>query len=230
MKVTSSAALLTVAILMLCCLDGEKEMKPEKKHADTVKLPEPSLEGEMSVEEAIKNRRSRRKYRNEALTLKELSQLLWAAQGITGGTEYYRAAPSAGATNPLEIYIVAGNVEGLADGVYHYNPKDNTLELKIEGDLRESLYNYALRQDCVRDAPIDLIFTAVYERTTSRYGDRGVMYVHMEVGHAAQNVYLQAESLNLGTVVVGAFNNNGIKELLNLSKEEPLYIMPVGRV
>ncbi len=196
---------------------------------DIIRLPQPSLKGNMSVEEAIKIRRSRRNYKNEALDLREVSQLLWAAQGITGNAQYYKSAPSAGATDPIEVYIITGNVRNLENGVYHYNPLENTITLKIPGDLRDDLCNAALNQGCVRDASVDILITAVYERTTSRYGGRGIRYVYMEVGHVAQNVYLQAESLNLSTVVVGAFDDNMIKRLLNLSNEEPLYIMPVGK-
>jgi len=207
-----------------------KDNNKMMKNQDLIKLPEPRYESDTCVEEAILRRRSVRSYRDEALSLKEISQILWAAQGITEKRGYKRAAPSAGATYPLEIYVVVGKLEGIAPGIYHYIPKEHSLKRTISGDYRKRLADAALGQSFVEDAPIDLVFCAVYERTTSRYGERGIKYVHMEVGHAAQNVYLQCQSLDLGTVVVGAFDDNKIKKILNLEKEEPLYVMPVGRI
>lgn len=194
-----------------------------------IKLPEPSYTGNISVETALSKRRSIRDYSGENLTLDEVSQLLWAAQGITapwGG----RTAPSAGALYPLELYIVVGDVEGIDKGVYKYNREEHELEKVKEGDIRAELADAAIGQACIRDAAIDIVFTAVYERTTRKYGERGIRYVHMEAGHAAQNVYLQAVSLDLGTVVIGAFIDDRVKELVNAGEQEKtLYIMPVGR-
>jgi len=194
-----------------------------------IKLPEPRYNSDVSVEEALLKRRSVRDYTGEPLKLWEVGQLLWAAQGITadwGG----RTAPSAGATYPLETYLVVGDVEGLGKGVYKYNPHQHELRRVLDGDKRAELAAAALGQGWVREGAVDIVFTAVYERTTGRYGERGIMYVHMEVGHAAQNVYLQAEALNLGTVVIGAFYDDQVKRVLNLPDDEhPLYIMPVGR-
>jgi len=197
---------------------------------DTIILPEPRNSGGISVEEALLERRSIRNYKNEALTLAEISQLLWAAQGIThpGG---YRTAPSAGALYPLEVYVVAGNVEGLQAGIYKYRPQGHELKKVAEGDVRAELCAAALDQECIEDGAAVLVFAAVYERTTGKYGERGVRYVHMEVGHAAQNVHLQAVSLGLGTVVVGAFDDGGVEKLLQMQDDErALCIMPVGRV
>lgn len=194
-----------------------------------IKLPEPSYTGNISVETALSKRRSIRDYSGENLTLEEVSQLLWAAQGITapwGG----RTAPSAGALYPLELYIVVGDVEGIDKGVYKYSREEHELEKVKEGDIRAELADAAIGQACIRDAAIDIVFTAVYERTTRKYGERGIRYVHMEAGHAAQNVYLQAVSLDLGTVVIGAFIDDRVKELVNAGEQEKtLYIMPVGR-
>ncbi len=193
-----------------------------------IKLPEPKHSGEVSVEEAIKSRRSVRNFTNEPITIEELSQLLWAAQGITGKSRG-RAAPSAGATYPLELYAVVEKVSGLDPGIYHYLPKENALECLMNGNISRALSAGALNQPSVRDAAVNLVFSAVYERTTGRYGDRGIRYVHIDVGHASGNVYLQCQSLGLGTVAVGAFDDENIKEALKLSKEETaLYIMPVG--
>jgi SagB-type dehydrogenase family enzyme len=183
----------------------------------------------MSVEEALSLRRSQRSYRPEPLSVDEVAQLLWAAQGITD-PRGYRTAPSAGALYPLELYLVCGWVNGLEPAIYRYAPHDHALSLVAPGDVRDALANAALGQSMVRDAAIDLVFTAVYERTTGRYGARGHQYVHMEVGHAGQNVHLQAVALGLGTVVVGAFHDATVHRLLQLPKDEtPLYIMPVSR-
>jgi len=193
-------------------------------------LPEPRYDSDVSVEEALLKRRSVRDYTSQALTLQEISQLLWAAQGITdpGG---YRAAPSAGATYPLELYVVVGNVEGVTQGIYQYEPETHQMLKVVDGDKREALAVAAVDQEWVAQGAIDIVITAIYERTTGRYGQRGIRYVDMEAGHAAQNVYLQAVALNLGTVVIGAFHDNQVAEILKLSDNEtPLYIMPVGKI
>lgn len=198
--------------------------------ANIITLPEPNCDGEISIENAILNRRSIRDYLNEPLTLTDVSHLLWAAQGITesGG---YRAAPSGGALYPLEVYLVAGNVMNLLKGIYRYRPLGHEMIKVADGDIRNELASAALEQGCVRRGAVSIVVSAVYERMTRKYGQRGVQYVHMEVGHAAQNIYLQAISLNLGTVVVGAFYDDEVKTVLKMPEEEhPLCIMPIGRV
>jgi SagB-type dehydrogenase family enzyme len=142
----------------------------------------------------------------------------------------FRTAPSAGALYPLEVYIVAGNVSGLPAGVYKYKHKGHELLRISAGDKRKELCRAALGQEAIKDAGAVMVFTVVYERTTVKYGERGKRYVYMETGHAAQNVYLEAESLNLGTVAIGAFTDSEVKKVLNLpEKEEPLYLMPIGK-
>ena len=198
----------------------------------SVRLPLPRHRGEVSLEEAIFKRRSIRSYRDEPLTLEEVSQLLWSAggktiDGITGAT---RAYPSAGGIYPLEIYLVAGSVKGLTKGIYRYRWQDHTIILVKEGDFRKQLMWAALGQRMIANAPVSLVFTAVYSRTTRRYGKRGkTRYVPMDMGGAGQNVHLQAEALGLGTVIIGAFRDGAVKEILGVEKEEPLYIMPVGK-
>lgn len=193
------------------------------------KLPEPKYDSDVSLEESLVKRRSVRDYSGEPLKLEEISQLLWAAQGVTvdwGG----RTAPSAGALYPLEVYVVVGDVKGLDAGVYRYDPVRHELAMTAKGDIRSRLADLALGQDSVKDGAIDLVFTAVYKKTTWKYGDRGIRYVHMEIGHAAQNVCLQATAMGLGAVTVGAFYDDKIDRLLNLPKgEETLYIIPVGK-
>ncbi len=194
-----------------------------------VRLPQPAHDGKFSVESALLARRSIRDYREAPLELKEAAQLLWAAQGRNrpGG---YRTCPSAGALYPLELHLVAGNVEGLGPGSYRYDPGKHLLTKSLAVDLRRPLAGAALGQSMMVRAPATLVISAVFERVTGKYGRRGLRYVFMEAGHAAQNVCLQAVSLNLGTVVIGAFHDERVKEILGLEKEEePLYLMPVGR-
>ncbi|MCL6472762.1 MAG: SagB/ThcOx family dehydrogenase [Firmicutes bacterium] len=199
-------------------------------NSDVVKLPEFRYSGGISVEEALLRRRSYRRYKDEPLTLAEVGQLLWAAQGITRPEKGFRTAPSAGALFPLEIYLVAGNVNHLPKGVYKYKPRGHEIIKTIDGDLRDKLVGAALGQSFIANAPISIVIAAVYERTTSRYGKRGIRYVYMDAGLAAENVYLQAVP-NLGTVFVGAFDDDAVKSLLKLPDGEyPLCILPVGRV
>jgi SagB-type dehydrogenase family enzyme len=193
------------------------------------KLPDPKNRGIVSLEESIAKRRSAREYDNTPLSLEDVSQLLWAAQGITAHWGA-RTAPSAGALYPLEVIVVVGNVIDLPPGGYRYDPKGHELAGIAVGDLRPQLASAALGQSAVRNAAIDVVFTAVYQRTTRKYGDRGVQYVHMEAGHAAQNLCLQAIALGLGTVPIGAFDDEQVGRLLNLPKDErPLYLIPVGK-
>jgi SagB-type dehydrogenase family enzyme len=222
-----------VIILAMARFADKKQGNLEGAYAAgglTVKLPIPHTSGKVSVEEALALRRSVREYANEPLTLDEVSQLLWSAQGVNaewGG----RTAPSAGATYPLETYLVAGEVSNLKPGVYHYLPHNHSLEPMIDGDVRDKLADAALRQTWVAKAPVSIVFAADYVRTTRVYGERGRQYVHMEAGHAAENVYLQCASLGCGTVAVGAFDDESVKEVLQIpAGQEPLYIMPVGKV
>jgi len=201
-----------------------------------IKLPAPILKGTITVEEALAKRRSVRNYTNKPLTVKEVSQILWAAYGITkpstilkhqGGL---RTAPSAGAIYPLELYIVAGNITGLKPGIYKYKPETNELLLLSEGDKRQALYNASYQQDMILNAPASIVYSAVFEQTTQRYGQRGrERYVCMDLGHSAENVYLQAIALGLGTCAVGSFSDNDVKLVVGMpQQEEPLYIMPIG--
>lgn len=215
--------------------DLEKWLAPldpaggEAPEATAVELPAPRPEGGVSVEGALAGRRSVRSYSGEPLSLAEAAQLLWAAQGITG-PDGKRAAPSAGALYPLEIYLAAGAVEGLAAGVYRYRPAHHDLVPVEPGDHRAELAAAAGGQRWVRSAAAVLVVAAVYERTAVKYGRRASRYVHMEVGAAAENVYLQAGALGLGTVAVGAFDDGAVARALGLPPEqEPLLLLPVGR-
>ncbi|WP_337866714.1 SagB/ThcOx family dehydrogenase [Ignavibacterium sp.] len=220
----------------ICCLfllpqPMSDDSEPIKFIHNKLKLPKPKYESNTPIEKALLERRSVREYKDEPLTLSELSQLLWAAQGITEPGKGFRTAPSAGALYPLEVYLVVGNVKGLASGVYKYRPLEHEIAKVRDGDVRNELTAAALGQSWVGEGSIVIVFSAVYERTTRKYGDRGIKYVHMEVGHTAQNVWLQAVSLNLGTVVIGAFKDNEVSSILNIpDKEKPLCIMPVGKI
>ncbi|UCC94882.1 MAG: SagB/ThcOx family dehydrogenase [Candidatus Omnitrophota bacterium] len=197
----------------------------------TIKLPSPRLESTVSVERAIFQRKSIRAYGDGPLTLQEVSQLLWAGGGVTidGISGPTRAYPSAGGLYPLEIYLVAGKVKGLAPGIYQYHWKEHSVVLVSQKDVRGELSRAAFGQKMIQHAPVSLVFTAVYRRS-ARYGERGkIRYVPMDMGGAGQNIHLQAEALGLGTVIVGAFDDDGVKKILGIGHEEPLYIMPVGR-
>jgi len=198
-------------------------------HADPIKLPEPKYDGKVCVERALLERRSVRDYVNEPLSLSEVSQLLWAAQGLTDPAGY-RTAPSAGALYPLEVYLVAGKVASLSAGVYRYRPRGHELVAVAEGDKRPELCAAALGQTALRQAPVTVVLAAIYGRTTRKYRERGIRYVHMEAGHVAQNIGLQAVSLDLGSLVIGAFGDAEVKKVMVLpEEEEPLYLIPIGK-
>jgi SagB-type dehydrogenase family enzyme len=195
----------------------------------TILLPEPAPDSGISVEEAIETRRSIRTFASESISLAELARLLHSAQGIT--SDYgFRAAPSAGATFPLSILVIAEKVDSLEAGIYAYEPSNESLTAIRMGCFLDELSEAALGQTCVRNSPLVIAIIAEYSITTSVYGNRGRTYVHMEAGHVSQNIYLQCTALGLGTVAVGAFSDNAISEILNLAENEtPLYLMPVGR-
>jgi SagB-type dehydrogenase family enzyme len=193
-------------------------------------LPAATLKGGHSLEHVLARRRSVREFGPGRLTRHEVGQLLWAAQGITAPAGL-RTAPSAGALFPLELHVVAGDVGDLEPGIYHYQPAAHALALGAAGDHRADLSAAALGQECVASAPAVIVVTAIYARTTGTYGERGRRYVHMEVGHVAQNLCLQATALGLGTVVVGAFDDRAIHRAARLpARQEPLMLLPVGRL
>lgn len=186
-----------------------------------LKVEEADKRGVVSLEEAIARRESRRAFKRTKLTRKQLSQLLWA----TGN------APSAGATYPLDLYVVIGQdcVEEVDAGVYLYHSAKGYLTQVRTGDIRAGLAVACLRQMFIAEAPVSFVIAAEYERTTRVYGERGVRYVLMEVGHVAQNIYLQSETLGLATVAIGAFDDGEVARVANLPrKHRPLYVMPVG--
>lgn len=192
-------------------------------------LPEPDYSG-ISVEEAIKWRRSVREYNRENITLEEMSLLLWAGQGITS-ERGMRAAPSAGALYPVELYVVPNRVDGVYCGIYKYIPEEHKLVLVQEGGFRDEVAEAALGQECVRNAAAIIIMTSVRERTAVKYGERSDLYIAMEAGHISENILLEAVSLGLGAVPVGGFSTEEMDEVLGVKEgERSLYLVAVGKV
>lgn len=203
---------------------GEEEDKTKNNmRGEEIMLPQPELESDISLEEALNSRRSVRNFSSKELSLNQISQILWAAQGITQESTGFRTSPSAGALYPLEIFLLK------SDGVFHYIPDGHKIIKLNLDDLRPDLVQGVLFQGFVADAPVNIIITAVYERTTAKYGNRGIRYVHLEAGHSCQNILLQAVALGLGAVPVGAFDDSYIQDLLDLPQDYiPLYIIPIG--
>ncbi|MBU0702589.1 MAG: SagB/ThcOx family dehydrogenase, partial [Chloroflexi bacterium] len=189
-----------------------------------ITLPQPRTSSDVSLEATIARRRSTRRFSSASLTLEQIGQLLWAAQGITGNKDVLRAAPSAGACHPLIFYVCRD------DGVWRYHPQDHSLTRHLEQDVRGDLMAASWRQKFIAEAPCVFAISGIFERTTQRYGERGqLLYVPMDVGHAAQNLLLQAVALGLASVPVGAFDDATVKKVLALpGQEEPLYLLPVG--
>jgi len=197
----------------------------------TIELPEPERSGEISIEESLQQRRSVREYASTPLSLMEIGQLAWSAQGITDPGRGFRTAPSAGATFPMELYFMITGTDNATDGVYRYRPDDHALVLITDSDLRQDLQGVALGQESITAAPVVLVITGVLSRIEPRYRDRAMRYMYMEAGHVAQNVYLQSVPLDIGTVVIGAFSDDGVSDVMDLDDGEyPLYIMPIGKL
>jgi SagB-type dehydrogenase family enzyme len=182
----------------------------------------PDINKDNLLTNLLLQRKSARSYSHKSIRLDQISALLWSCQGINKHNR--RTAPSAGALYPLEIYWADH------EKFSHYHPHTHELDRLIEGDLRSELARAALAQEFIAEAPATLIITAVYERVTSKYGQtRGVRYVDMEAGHAAQNVLLQATAEGLASVPVGAFEDEQVSKVLKLpSKHIPLYLLPIG--
>ncbi|MBN2209279.1 MAG: SagB/ThcOx family dehydrogenase [Candidatus Coatesbacteria bacterium] len=197
-----------------------------------VKLPAPSLKGTLSVEEAIKHRRTIRSFADRPLTLAQLSQLLWAAQGITDDAHgFKRAVPSAGATYPIEIYVACGeqSVKGLAAGVWRFSASEHSISKVKPEDQRAELARDSVSQMWAAAAPVTFAIVCEYSRTAGKYGERAAKYVHYEAGNVSQNVFLQCEALGLSAGIIGAFNDDEVSAALGLPKAfEPLLLMPVG--
>ena len=220
--VVTLGALVLVAGGIAC--GSQATVAPVTSAAERVPpFPTPRLDGQKSLESLLATRRSVREFKDTPLTVPEMGQLLWAAQGVTN-SRGFRTAPSAGALYPLELYVAT------AEGTFHYQPPSHSLTVMGQDDARTSLYNAALRQEAVQQAPAVFVVTVVYQRTVQKYGEeRSPRYVHLEAGHAAQNLLLQAVALDLGAVPIGAFDDEGVQEALGLPGDhQPLYLIPVG--
>lgn len=224
-KIMGIGLVLAALLAAGCAAERTVPPPPASPMSDSVTLialPTPRPQGRLSLEETLAQRRSVREYTPRLLTREETGQLLWAAQGITS-ERGFRTAPSAGALYPLEVYLV------LPEGVYHYLPEEHQLNLVKGGDVRPALRDAAVGQEPVSDAPAVFVIAGVYARTAAKYGDRAERYVHLEAGHAAQNLLLQAVSLGLGGVSIGAFYDEPVRDIVGMGADEtPLYLIPVG--
>ena len=201
---------------------------PGKKR---IELPTPEYRG-ISVEDAIRKRRSIRNYSDDPMTMKHLSQLLFAAQGITGKMygQPLRSAPSAGALYPFEVYVVVNSVEGLSQGIYHFDVRQHALVQLKSGDFSGKITSAGLDQEMLGEADVVFVLSAIFNRTRHKYGERGFRYVYMEAGHISQNIYLQAVSLGLASVAVGAFLDKKVNDLIEVDgkTEAVIYLHAVG--
>jgi len=199
--------------------------------AKKIQLPKPDYKG-VSVEEAIKQRRSIRNYSKKPLTKTQLSQLLFSAQGVTNKIydKALRTAPSAGALYPFEVYVVVNNVEEVPQGIYHYSVLDHALELVKAGDFRDKITDAGLKQEMLGEAGVTFILSSIFDRVRTKYGERGYRYAYMEAGHISQNLYLQSVSLGLGSVCAGAFLDEKVNQLIDVDgeKEAVIYLHAVG--
>ena len=221
------------AFWFVSSLSPRKAVGKENKESreGVMKLPPPGTAGNVSVEQAINQRRTVRKFASRPLDADQLSQLLWAAQGITGKRGFKRAAPSAGALYPMDIYAVVGqdSVEKMEAGVFHYQPDGHSLSLVTPSDVREKVARAALSQMWIARAPLSMVITAEFKRVTIKYKKRGVIYAVIEAGHMGQNLFLQAEALGLKAGIVGAFHENKLIEAVGIpASHEPLVVMPIG--
>jgi SagB-type dehydrogenase family enzyme len=233
--IISTILLITIVVFLSVKVlrsNNNLEKNNSNMEENLITLPEPVIDGKMSVEQALHLRRSVRSYADIELTIEQVSQLLWATYGVTKRSHnvLYKTAPSAGATYPLEIYLFVGKVKDIGAGLYRYLPETHSLKLESKGDVRQQLAKACLEQRMIEQAPVTIIFSVVAERISRRYGDRGKdRYICMDIGHAAQNLYLQATAMGLATCAVGAFRDEELHEVISVPAEEQiLYLMPVG--
>jgi len=215
--------ILAVLILFPLCVMESSALAQVKSGGETVKLPPPRYESEVSIEKALLERRSIRSYKEEPLTLNELSQILWAAQGMTEPKKGLRTAPSPRAVYLLQVYVLPGNVTDLPMGLFQYRPQGHELIKMADGDKKAELFK-AAGQAPIKNAPVALVIAGLSEKT------QNPAWMYLEAGHAAENVYLQAVSLKLGTVAMGGFKEDEVRKALSLpEKERVIYIMPIGK-
>lgn len=212
----------------------EEEVSEKKILNEAVELPEPETKEGPSIWDCLRRRRSWRNYKNQPVSLMELSQILWGSYGVTAKEwgYYLRTVPSAGALYPIEIYVASFNVDGLKKGIYHFNPKDMSLNGVFEGDFSREITNACLGQDFILDSAFALIFTAILLRTTSRYRERGIRYILMDLGCIIQNTYISLTALGMGGCIIGAFLDSAMNKIMNLDpqKELVLAVFSAGKI
>ncbi|MFC2092212.1 SagB/ThcOx family dehydrogenase [Elusimicrobiota bacterium] len=227
-KSENRIVLLAVLFILVIC---QEPFASSLKSGKTVKLPKPSIDDTRSLGTSINSMHSVRRYKERQLTVGDISNMLWAAGGtkVDGVTGASRTYPSAGACYPLEFFLVAGDIEDMNAGVYHYDIVSHDLKELKTGDMRSDMQSAAYGQSMLKNAPAIIVICAVFSRTTGRYGYRGRNYVYLDAGHAGQNIYLMASSLGLATVAVGAFDSFVLTRILDLPKiYEPIYVFPIG--
>ena len=199
--------------------------------AEAIKLPPPAKKGAVSVEEALQGRRSNRQFANRPLELAQISQILWAADGINN-PQGKRTAPAARAAYAVDLYVVVGErgVTDLAPGVYHYLVADNALEPVAKGEFRPGVAKACNSQAWIEKAPVIVVITGDYARCATKNGEqKAPMFTHMESGFVAQNLFLQVGALGLGAGIAGGFNDKALAQTLKLFQNDvPLLVMPVG--
>lgn len=221
-------ALLWIVILRFIPVNKESAKEKMMQYGDTINLNSVSVKGHLSVEEVLAKRRSVRKYSSSALYIKQISQLLWAAYGITN-EEGNRTAPSAGALYPIKIYLVSHHIAGVASGIYEYLPQPHQLIKFKDGDYKKDMYYACLEQNMFLEAAAVIVYSVNYKKVAARYGNRATRYADMDVAHSSQNVYLQAEALGIGTCAVGAFEDDKMQQIIGCdSNYKVIYLMPLG--
>lgn len=213
----------------------DKLPEPYKNYPDSesTTLPEPIKSDGAGIWDILMQRRSRRDYTAEYLSLAELSQLLWAIQGITAYAGRYalRTSPSAGALYPIETYVIANHIDNLETGAYHYNVLKHSLELIKKGEFGADIAHSALDQTMLEDASVVFIWTAVVARSKWKYGERAYRYIYMDAGHIGQNAYIAAEAMGLGCCTVGAFFDDEIGAIIGIDNKEEIvvYLCSIGK-
>lgn len=218
-------SILAIALIAVLGFNGHSEHDSSKM----IKLPEPRTDGGIPIEKALKDRRSIRSFGKSGITLDEVSQLLWAAQGITDD-KGHRTAPSGMERYPLEVYLLADNVTGLPSGVYHYIPQNHSLTIIEQGKIDEYYNASAGGESWIKTAPAIVVITGVMSRMNIWPGQDLSRFVYVEAGTAAENMLLEVVSLNLASTYTAGFNASRTAELLQLSPSEvPIGVIPVGR-
>ncbi len=217
-------------------LDWSKKPDSFKTYPSAIKiinLPNPEFDKEIRFWSVILNRQSTRKFKNDPITLSQLSLLLFGMTGLTRifPQVAFRTVPSAGGLYPIEVYPVVNNVENLNQGIYHYNIAKHRLELLKEGDFRLEIAKGCLDQGMAFNSAVDFVWTAIIERSSWKYLQRCYRYIYMDAGHIGQNFYLIAEALGLGACTIGAIYDDEINVVLGIDgdNETAIYVGVIGK-